>query len=149
MCGQSCDEKINGLSKIYGFKLIEDASHAIGGSFRNKKVGSCEYSDISVLSFHPVKIITTGEGGMCLTNSKELARKIELLRTHGVTRNKDIMEFNSDGPWYYEQIELGLNYRMTDIHAALGASQIERIDSFVEKGIELLHIIMKISLIFP
>ena len=134
MCGQSCDmKKINGLSKIYGFKLIEDASHAIGGSSRNKKVGSCEYSDISVLSFHPVKIITTGEGGMCLTNSKELARKIELLRTHGVTRNKDIMEFNSDGPWYYEQIELGLNYRMTDIHAALGASQIERIDSFVEK----------------
>ena len=141
MCGQSCDmKKIYDLSKTFNFKIIEDASHAIGGSFNNKKIGSCEYSDITILSFHPVKIITTGEGGICLTNNKTLANKIELLRSHGITRDEEKMEFKSDGPWYYEQIDLGLNYRMTDIHAALGISQLKKIDTFVSKRHEIASI---------
>ena len=138
MCGQPCDmKKIFELSEIYDFKIIEDASHAIGASFNQKKIGSCEFSDITVLSFHPVKIITTGEGGICLTNSKNYAKKIELLRSHGITRDNSLMESNIDGPWYYEQIDLGFNYRMTDIHAALGSSQLRRIDSFISKRHEI------------
>ena len=134
MCGQSCDMKrIFELSKIYNFKIIEDGSHAIGGSYRGSKIGSCQYSDIVVLSFHPVKIITTGEGGICLTNDKALSDRISLLRSHGITRDESLMESNPDGPWYYEQIALGFNYRMTDIHAALGSSQLKRIDSFISK----------------
>ena len=136
MCGQSCDmEKISYLSKEYGFNIIEDASHAIGGKYKNKYIGSCEFSDITIFSFHPVKIITTGEGGMALTNNDDIAHKMRLLRSHGITRDSN--NFNNknrdEEPWYYEQIDLGFNYRMSDIQAALGLSQIERLDEFVKK----------------
>lgn len=135
MCGQSCDmEQIYNLSKKYGFKIVEDASHAIGGSYQNLKVGSCKYSDITVLSFHPVKIITTGEGGAVLTNSKELDDKVKLLRTHGIVRENLTRD---EGPWYYEQHELGYNYRMTELQAALGVSQLDRIDDFVARRNEI------------
>lgn len=135
LAGQSCDmEKIHDLSKKYGFKIIEDASHAIGGSFNNKKVGSCFYSDITVFSFHPVKIITSGEGGMALTNNIELDRKLRLHRSHGITSDKDYMEpRNNLNLWNYQQIDIGYNYRMTDIQAALGISQLERLKEFVIK----------------
>ena len=132
--GQSCEMKaIWELSKVYNFKIIEDASHALGGEYLNKKIGCCEYSDMAVFSFHPVKMITTGEGGAITTNDKLLNEKIELLRSHGIT--KDALKFNnkSDGDWYYEQQELGFNYRLTDIQAALGISQLKRIDHFVTK----------------
>ena len=132
--GQSCDmERIAELSKIYGFKIIEDASHALGGSYRDTKVGSCDYSDMTVFSFHPVKIITTGEGGMILTNRRELYEKLVRLHSHGITRDLDLMQGDNDGAWYYQQIELGYNYRMTDIQAALGLSQMLRLDKFVER----------------
>ena len=124
---------INKLSKKYGFKIIEDASHAIGSKFAGKHIGDCSYSDIVVFSFHPVKIITTGEGGMALTNKKSIAKKLDILRTHGVTRNEADMTKEPDGPWYYQQLALGYNYRMNDISAALGISQLRRIDSFIEK----------------
>ena len=134
MCGQSCDmDSIYNLSKEYGFKIIEDASHALGGKYKNKPIGNCIFSDITVFSFHPVKIITSGEGGMVLTKDYKLARKLQLLRSHGVTRDTNEMEFNSDGPWYYEQSLLGFNYRMNDIQAALGNNQIKRVDEFVSK----------------
>ncbi len=135
LAGQSCDmEKIHDLSKKYGFKIIEDASHAIGGSFSNKKVGSCFYSDITVFSFHPVKIITSGEGGMALTNNIELDRKLRLHRSHGITSDEDYMEpRNNLNLWNYQQIDIGYNYRMTDIQAALGISQLERLEEFVIK----------------
>lgn len=130
--GQSCDMKrIHQLGLEYGFSIIEDASHAIGGRYLDKPVGSCEYSDISVFSFHPVKIITTGEGGLATTNSAELAEKMALLRSHGVTRNPELMTRQADGGWYYQQVALGFNYRMTDIQAALGVSQMQRLDEFV------------------
>ena len=133
MAGQSCDMKeINTLAKEYNFKIIEDASHAIGASYEGKPVGSCEYSDITVFSFHPVKIITTGEGGIAVTNDEYLFKKMKLYRSHGVTRDPDIMKFN-DGPWYYEQHILGFNYRMTEMQAALGLSQLNRINEFVDK----------------
>lgn len=132
MGGLSCDMKsIFELSQEYGFKIIEDASHAIGGSFGGSKIGSCEYSDIAVFSFHPVKIITTAEGGAALTNNAHLGNKLALLRSHGVTRDIEQMENVPDGDWYYEQISLGFNYRMTDLHAALGCSQMKRLDDFV------------------
>jgi len=132
LCGQSCDMKaIFKLSQRYGFKIIEDASHAIGGKYKARYIGGCHYSDITIFSFHPVKIITTGEGGMALTNNNELANKMELLRSHGITRDQAQMTQESDGPWYYQQIDLGFNYRMTDIQAALGASQINRLDSYI------------------
>jgi len=132
MCGQSCDmAAIHELSRQYGFRIIEDASHAIGGRYRGEPVGNCRYSDITVFSFHPVKIITTGEGGMALTNDAELAAKIRLLRTHGVTRDPALMDNASHGPWYYEQVALGFNYRMTDLQSALGMSQMKRLDEFV------------------
>ena len=138
MCGQSCDmEAIHALSQRYGFKIIEDASHAIGGKYKNRFIGGCHYSDITVFSFHPVKIVTTGEGGMALTNNKRLANKMELLRSHGVTRDKNQMTKESEGPWCYQQIELGFNYRMTDIQAALGVSQVERLDQYVSHRHEL------------
>lgn len=138
MGGLSCDMKsIFELSSEYGFKIIEDASHAVGGSFAGHKIGSCEFSDISVFSFHPVKIITTGEGGAVLTNDANLGRKLVLLRSHGITRDNSEMEFGSEGGWYYEQIALGYNYRMTDLQAALGCSQLTRVDEFVTKRNQL------------
>jgi UDP-4-amino-4,6-dideoxy-N-acetyl-beta-L-altrosamine transaminase len=130
--GQSCDmEKIYKLSKKYGFKIIEDASHAIGGKYKGQLIGNCKYSNITIFSFHPVKIITTGEGGIALTNSSALKEQMQLLRSHGITRNQDLMTQKIEGSWYYQQIGLGYNYRMTDIQAALGISQIKRIDSFI------------------
>ena len=136
--GQPCDmETIYNLSKKYDFKIIEDASHAIGGKYKGEPIGNCRYSDITIFSFHPVKIVTTAEGGMAMTNSSELATKLELLRSHGITRDTSLMTKTTDGPWYYEQIDLGLNYRMTDLQAALGVSQMQRLDSFVTKRHEL------------
>lgn len=136
--GQPCDmEAIFELSQEYGFSIIEDASHAIGGSYKEEKIGSCRYSDITIFSFHPVKIITTAEGGVALTNDSKLAEKMSLFRSHGVTRNESIMVNRSHGPWYYEQIELGFNYRMTDIQAALGISQLGRLDQYILKRHEL------------
>jgi UDP-4-amino-4,6-dideoxy-N-acetyl-beta-L-altrosamine transaminase len=138
LCGQSCDmAAIHDLSQKYGFHIIEDASHAIGGRYRNEPVGSCRYSDIAVFSFHPVKIITTAEGGMAMTNSRDLAERMERLRTHGITRDPNVMRNTPTGPWYYEQLELGYNYRMTDLHAALGNSQMKRLDAFVQRRNEL------------
>lgn len=137
MCGHPSDlEEISALAKKYNIRLIEDASHAVGAKYKNQSVGSCFYSDITIFSFHPVKIITTGEGGMALTNIPELAEKMMLLRTHGITRDINKMSQN-DGPWYYQQIGLGFNYRMTDIQAALGISQCERLDSYVAKRNEI------------
>jgi len=138
LSGQSCDMKtISELGGKYGFRVIEDATHAIGGSYRNEPVGNCRYSDITVFSFHPVKIITAGEGGMALTNNSGLFKQMAMMRTHGITKNSKYMTIKSDAPWHYEQLELGFNYRMTDIHAALGLSQMERLDEFVEKRNEL------------
>ncbi|SFR45053.1 UDP-4-amino-4,6-dideoxy-N-acetyl-beta-L-altrosamine transaminase [Pseudidiomarina maritima] len=132
LCGQSCDmEAIYNLGKKYGFKIIEDASHAIGGKYKNEFIGNCQYSDITVFSFHPVKIITTAEGGMAVTNSDDLANKMALLRSHGITRDPQQMTKESDGGWYYQQIELGYNYRMTELQAALGVSQMHRLDDFI------------------
>lgn len=136
--GQSCDmEKIYELSQTYGFSIIEDASHAIGGMYKNKPIGSCQYSDITVFSFHPVKIVTTGEGGMVLTNSEKIAEKVSLFRSHGITRDSSLMTKESDGPWYYQQVALGYNFRMTDIQAALGLSQMSRLTKYVKKRHEL------------
>ncbi len=132
--GQSCNMKeIYVLSKKYGFNIIEDASHAVGGKYLNRPIGGCQFSDITVFSFHPVKIITTAEGGIALTNSKHLATKMQLLRSHGITRDKNLMQNPNDKDWYYEQIDLGFNYRMNDIQAALGVSQMKRLDEFVSK----------------
>lgn len=132
--GQSCDmESIHHLAKRYGFKIIEDASHAIGGLYKGKPIGGCEYSDITVFSFHPVKVITSGEGGMALTNQVYLAEKMQSLRSHGITRNPEKMHYRPHGDWYYEQIDLGFNYRMTDIQAALGLSQLKRLEQFVKR----------------
>jgi len=136
--GQSCEtERIFSLGQRYGFTIIEDACHAIGGSYKGGKIGSCKFSDMTVFSFHPVKIITTGEGGTVLTNNKDLYQKLILLRTHGITRDTSFMEGESEGDWYYQQIELGMNYRITDIQAALGLSQFRRIDKFVTRRHEL------------
>jgi UDP-4-amino-4,6-dideoxy-N-acetyl-beta-L-altrosamine transaminase len=130
--GQSCDmHSIHQLAERYAFRIIEDASHAIGARYCDEPVGNCRYSDLTVFSFHPVKVITTGEGGMALTKDAKLARRMQLLRSHGVTRVAEEMTNASDGPWYYEQIDLGYNYRMTDVHAALGISQMARLDEFV------------------
>lgn len=132
LSGQPCDmAAIHALSVQYGFRIIEDASHAIGASYQGEKVGSCRYSDITVFSFHPVKIITTGEGGMAVTNDPELVKHMARLRSHGITRYPSEMTRPPDGSWYYQQIELGFNYRMTDIQAALGVSQMHRLDEFV------------------
>ena len=136
--GQSCDMKaIHALSKEYGFKIIEDASHAIGGKYLNEPIGNCKYSDITVFSFHPVKIITTGEGGMALTNNNKLAEHMSLLRSHGITRDPSQMTKQADGDWYYQQIELGYNYRMTDMQAALGVSQFKKINNNVSRRHEI------------
>lgn len=132
--GQSCNmKKIHKLSKEYGFKIIEDASHAIGGKYLGLPIGGCQYSDITVFSFHPVKIITTAEGGLATTNSKKLAEKMQLYRSHGITRDKHLMTGHIEGSWYYQQIDLGFNYRMVELQAALGISQMQRLDEFVTK----------------
>ncbi|MFH0473986.1 UDP-4-amino-4,6-dideoxy-N-acetyl-beta-L-altrosamine transaminase [Kluyvera ascorbata] len=136
--GQSCEmEAIHKLSKEYGFSIIEDASHAIGGSYLGTKIGNSCFADITILSFHPVKIITTAEGGMSLTNSDLLAEKMQRFRSHGITRDSDKMTKTSEGGWYYQQVDLGLNYRMTELQAALGVSQLKRIDDFVARRHEL------------
>ena len=138
LCGQSCDmEAIAQLSARYGFKILEDASHAIGGRYRDDPIGNCSYSDITVFSFHPVKVITTGEGGLATTNDKQLAAKLSQLRSHGITRDPKQMTHAPDGPWYYQQTELGFNYRMTDLQAALGLSQLTRLDKYVTRRHEL------------
>lgn len=136
--GQSCDMwRIAELAKQYGVAVIEDASHAIGGKYRQTKIGSCVFSDMAVFSFHPVKIVTTGEGGMVLTNRQDLYDKLIRLRSHGITRDPGLMQGKSHGPWYYQQIELGFNFRMTDIQAALGLSQLDRLDEFVARRHQL------------
>ena len=132
--------EIKRLSDQYGFYIIEDASHAFGAKYQNNPVGECKYSDICVFSFHPVKIITTGEGGVATTNCANLAERMRLFRTHGITKDPETFVSTKEGEWYYEQQELGFNYRMTDIHAALGRSQLKRIDSIVEARNELAHI---------
>jgi UDP-4-amino-4,6-dideoxy-N-acetyl-beta-L-altrosamine transaminase len=130
--GQSCDmEKIHTLSKQYKFSIIEDASHAIGGKYLEKPIGGCQYSDITVFSFHPVKIITTAEGGLATTNDKALSERMQLFRSHGVTRDPELMTKKAEGGWYYQQVELGFNYRMTELQAALGVSQMQRLDEFI------------------
>lgn len=132
LSGQPCDmAAIHKLSQRYGFKIIEDASHAMGGRYKDEPIGNCRYSDITVFSFHPVKIITTAEGGMALTNNPELANRMARLRSHGITRVPQEMTKVPDGPWYYQQTDLGFNYRMPDLQAALGLSQLHRLDQFV------------------
>lgn len=138
LCGQPCDmERIKALSERYGFRTVEDASHAIGGKYQGDFIGSGRYSDITVFSFHPVKIVTTAEGGMAVTNDAELAQRMETLRSHGITRDPARMTHEPDGPWYYQQVELGFNYRMTELQAALGVSQMTRLDDFVKRRHEL------------
>jgi UDP-4-amino-4,6-dideoxy-N-acetyl-beta-L-altrosamine transaminase len=138
LCGQPCDmEAIHELGQRYGFRIIEDASHAIGGTYKDQFIGNGRYSDITVFSFHPVKIVTTAEGGMALTNVDDLATRMSLLRSHGITRDPNLMTCESDGPWYYQQIDLGFNYRMTELQAALGVSQMDRLGAFVARRHEL------------
>ena len=132
LCGQPCDMKrIHALAQRYGFKVIEDASHAIGGRYLDEPIGNCRYSDITVFSFHPVQIIPTAEGGMAVTRDPALAERMALLRSHGITRDASRMTHEPDGPWYYQQVALGFNYRMTDLQAALGTSQMQRLDEYV------------------
>lgn len=136
--GQSCEmDRIRALGKRHGFTVLEDASHGIGGSYRGTPIGSCSFSDMAVFSFHPVKIITTAEGGMVLTNRKDLYDRLVRLRSHGITRDPAVMEGEPHGPWYYQQLDLGFNYRITDLQAALGASQLNRLDEFVARRHEL------------
>ncbi|WP_085298126.1 UDP-4-amino-4,6-dideoxy-N-acetyl-beta-L-altrosamine transaminase [Cognaticolwellia mytili] len=134
LCGQPCDmDKIHELSKTYSFAIIEDASHAIGGKYKSNPIGGCQFSDIAVFSFHPVKIITTAEGGVATTNNAKLAKRMALLRNHGITRDDKLMTEPTHGAWYYQQIELGFNYRMTEMQAALGISQLTKLFEFVNK----------------
>jgi UDP-4-amino-4,6-dideoxy-N-acetyl-beta-L-altrosamine transaminase len=138
LAGQSCDmAAIHALGREYGFRIIEDASHAVGGRYRDRPVGDCRFSDVTVFSFHPVKIITSAEGGMALTNDARLAERMALFRSHGMTRDPALMHRAPDGPWYYEQIELGFNYRMTELQAALGLSQAGRLSDYVARRHEL------------
>ncbi|MBQ1940539.1 MAG: UDP-4-amino-4,6-dideoxy-N-acetyl-beta-L-altrosamine transaminase [Selenomonadaceae bacterium] len=138
LAGQSCDmQAIYKLAQEYGFTVLEDASHAIGADYLDTKVGSCAYSDMTVFSFHPVKIITTGEGGLVLTNNEDLYKKLCLYRSHGITRDDELMTHEADGPWYYQQVDLGYNYRMTELQAALGYSQMDRLDEFVARRRQL------------
>lgn len=141
LSGNPCDmASIHELAKEFGFKVIEDASHAIGGKYQNEPIGNCRFSDITVFSFHPVKIITTAEGGAACTNDADLANKMALLRSHGITRDEAQMTGPSDGPWYYQQIALGFNYRMTELQSALGLSQMSRLDSFVIQRHEIAQV---------
>ena len=138
LAGQPCDmERIHALATIYGFRVVEDASHAIGAKYKEEPIGNCRYSDITVFSFHPVKIITTAEGGMAVTNHDSLAAKMELYRSHGVTRDPELMSQPPDGSWYYQQITLGYNYRITEIQAALGLSQMQRLEGYIERRHEI------------
>jgi len=138
LTGQPCNmAAIHALSQKYGFKIIEDASHAIGGKYKGEPIGNGRYSDITVFSFHPVKIITTAEGGMALTNSAEIATRLGLLRSHGITRDPVLMTEPMHGPWYYQQVALGYNYRMTDMQAALGVSQMTRLSDYVKRRHEI------------
>ena len=140
LTGQPCDmQRIQNLAQRYCFKVVEDASHAIGGQYQGRAIGNCAYSDITVFSFHPVKIITTAEGGMALTNDGGLAKKMALYRSHGITRDPTLMTHAAEGPWYYEQVTLGYNYRMTDLQAALGLSQIQRLDDYITRRHEIAH----------
>jgi UDP-4-amino-4,6-dideoxy-N-acetyl-beta-L-altrosamine transaminase len=141
LCGQPCDmQAIHALGQKYGFRIIEDASHAIGATYKGEPIGCGHYSDITVFSFHPVKIVTTGEGGIAVTNDQELASRMALLRSHGITRDPNLMTHPADGPWYYQQITLGYNYRLTDIQAALGASQLQRLDAYVARREKLARV---------
>ncbi|TVL51526.1 UDP-4-amino-4,6-dideoxy-N-acetyl-beta-L-altrosamine transaminase [Shewanella algae] len=154
LCGQPCDmAAIAKLAKEYNFKVIEDASHAIGGKYKGLPIGNCEYSDITVFSFHPVKIVTTAEGGAVMTNQKALADKMALLRSHGITRDPAQMKGESHGGWYYEQIDLGFNYRMTELQAALGVSQMQRLEEFISSRHKLARIydekLKKLPIILP
>jgi len=138
MCGQSCDmQKIHELAQSYGVRIIEDASHAIGGTYKQHPIGACIYSDITVFSFHPVKIVTTAEGGVAVTNDLALAERMQQFRSHGITRDPEKMTQVSDGPWYYQQVLLGYNYRITEMQAALGLSQLERLHKYIERRHEL------------
>lgn len=138
LCGQVCEmEKIHTLSKEYDFAIIEDASHAIGSQYQHAPTGNCQYSDITVFSFHPVKIITTAEGGVATTNNPELANNMAQLRSHGITRDTEQMTEDSHGAWYYQQVQLGFNYRMTEMQAALGVSQITRLHAYTEQRNQL------------
>lgn len=132
--GEPCDlVKIHDLSGKYGFRIIEDASHAVGAIYKGEPVGNCRYSDVTIFSFHPVKIVTSGEGGAVLTNCSELDQELKLLRSHGITRDPNLMQNSNNAVWYYEQLKLGFNYRMTDIHAALGTSQLSRLSEYISK----------------
>ncbi|MCY4303326.1 MAG: UDP-4-amino-4,6-dideoxy-N-acetyl-beta-L-altrosamine transaminase [Aestuariivita sp.] len=134
LCGQSCDMSVIGaLAANFGVKVLEDASHALGGAFEGRPVGNCTYSDVTVFSFHPVKIATTAEGGVAVSQNSKLAERMTILRNHGITRNTSQMTNQPDGPWYYQQLDLGFNYRMTDIQAALGISQMTRVTQYVKK----------------
>tara|TARA_B100000886_G_C20427012_1_gene494759 strand:- start:5031 stop:6221 length:1191 start_codon:yes stop_codon:yes gene_type:complete len=145
LAGNPCDmEEINNLAKKYNFKIIEDASHAIGAKYKGKFIGSCEFSNITVFSFHPVKIITTGEGGVATTNDPLLAQKMSTLRCHGIVKDPNLFYFSSPGPWFYEQQSLGFNYRLTDIHAALGLSQIDRLEEITLERNKLLETYRKL-----
>lgn len=138
LAGLSCDmQQLHYLAVEFGFRIIEDASHAVGATYHNQPVGSCQYSDITIFSFHPVKIITTAEGGMALTNSSQLADSMRLLRSHGITRDAEHMTEPSHGSWYYQQLQLGFNYRMTDLQAALGLSQSQRLPHIIAKRQQL------------
>jgi UDP-4-amino-4,6-dideoxy-N-acetyl-beta-L-altrosamine transaminase len=154
LCGQPCEMAvIYALSQRYGFRIIEDASHAVGGKYKGELIGRGSYSDITVFSFHPVKVITTAEGGVALTNDAELANKMALFRSHGITRDPGQMSRPPDGPWYYEQIDLGFNYRMTEMQAALGISQVKRLDAYVARRHELAKrydsLLAKLPVILP
>jgi UDP-4-amino-4,6-dideoxy-N-acetyl-beta-L-altrosamine transaminase len=138
LCGEPCDmQAIYALAQRFNFKIIEDASHAIGGKYKDEPIGNCRFSDITVFSFHPVKIITTAEGGAAMTNNAALAERMALLRSHGITRDLSKMTYGSDGPWYYEQVALGFNYRMTELQAALGVSQMDRLDTYDARRYEI------------
>jgi len=138
LCGQPCDlAAIHALSQRYGFSIIEDASHAIGGRYQGEPIGNCRYSNVTIFSFHPVKIVTSAEGGIAVTNDAELAGRMSLLRSHGITRDPDRMTHAPDGPWYYQQVDLGYNYRMTELQGALGLSQMKRVDGYVQRRHQL------------
>ncbi len=136
--GLSCDmQTIQKLTQLYSMVLIEDAAHGLGGTYQQSKIGSCVYSDMAVLSFHPVKSITSAEGGAVLTNQSQLYQKLQLFAKHGVTKDPSQYQGESHGPWYYQQLELGYNYRLSDLHAALGLSQLNKLDVFIQKRSEL------------
>ena len=138
MCGLPCEMKaIHRAASRYGVRIVEDASHAIGARYEGGPVGNSAHSDITIFSFHPVKIVTTAEGGVAATNDPELAQRMALLRSHGVTRDPSLMRGDSQGPWYYQQVDLGLNYRMTELQAALGLSQMTRIEEFIARRHEI------------